>query len=70
MQLIKKEIKVNKIHRKKFFSSLATGVFGFIFFNSLPLKFFSTKKMKNEQQVTIQINPHAVSRRKSDIKNA
>ena len=70
MELSKKEISVKKIHRKKFFLSLGTGFFGFILFNSFPFKFFTKKEMKQEKQVTIQINPLAVSRKKQDRKNA
>jgi hypothetical protein len=69
MELEEKEISVKIIHRKKFFASLGTGFFGFILFNSFPFKFFRTEDMKKEKQVTIQINPLAVRRKKSDGKN-
>ena len=69
MESDNKKISVKKIHRKKFFASLGTGFLGFVLFNSFPFKFFVDKKMKNEDQVTIQINPLAVRRNKQDGKN-
>jgi len=70
MELNKKEISVKKIHRKKFFASLGTGFFGLMVFNSYPFKFFASKEVKKRKQVSIQINPLAVSRKKTDGKNA
>jgi hypothetical protein len=70
MELNKKEIFIKKIHRKKFFVSLGTGFFGLILFNSFPFKLFTTKEMKKEKQITIQINPLAVRRKNPEGKNA
>ena len=70
MELNKKEISVKKIHRKKFFASLGTGVFGFMVFNSFPFNFFASKDMKKKKQISVQINPLAVSRKRTDGKNA
>ena len=70
MELNKEEISVKKIHRKKFFISLGTGFLGFMFFNSIPLKFFTKKEMEKETKLNVRINPLAVSRKKTDGKNA
>jgi hypothetical protein len=65
----KREITVNKIHRKKFFESLGTGFFGFMVFNSFPFKFLSSRERK-EKEISIRINPLAISRKKTKGKNA
>lgn len=57
----------NKINRKKFFSSLGTGVISYFILKSIPFA-FKGKKIK-DQKVIIEINPDAVSRTKIGEKN-
>lgn len=56
-----------KVNRKKFFSSLGTGVFGYLLIRSIP--FSLSGKSAPEKKVTIEINPDAVSRTKIGEKN-
>lgn len=57
----------NKINRKKFFSSLGTGVISYFIIKSLPFSFLG--KRREDKQVTIEINPDAVRRTKIGDKN-
>jgi hypothetical protein len=57
----------NKINRKKFFSSLGTGVISYFIFKSIPFAFISKKE--KDRKVIIEINPDAVSRTKIGEKN-
>ncbi|HKB87437.1 MAG TPA: hypothetical protein VKD08_14775 [Ignavibacteriaceae bacterium] len=56
-----------KINRKKFFSSLGTGVFGYFVIKSIPFSFLG-RNIK-DKKVTIAINPDAVRRTKIGEKN-
>lgn len=56
----------NKINRKKFFSSLGTGVISYLIFKSIP---FSIGKRMMDKKVIIEINPDAVRRTKIGEKN-
>jgi hypothetical protein len=62
-------VKLNpkKINRKKFFSSIGTGVFGYFVIKSLPFSFL--RKKEKDKEVIISINPDAVSRKKIGEKN-
>lgn len=55
---------INKINRKKFFSSLGTGLVSYFIFKSLPFAFLSKKN--KDKKVIIEINPDAVSRTKGE----
>lgn len=61
------KINSNKINRKKFFSSLGTGVISYFVLKTLPFSLF-TKRVENKK-VIIEINPDAVSRTKIGEKN-
>ncbi len=56
-----------KINRKKFFSSLSTGVFGYFVIKSIPFSFL--RKSIKDKKVMIEINPDAVRRTKIGEKN-
>ncbi len=58
---------MKNINRKKFFSSLGTGVFGYFVIKSLPFSFL--RKKAKDREVVIAINPDAVSRTKIGDKN-
>ncbi len=57
----------NKINRKKFFSSLGTGVISYFIFKSIPFSLSGKKTM--DKNVIIEINPDAVRRTKIGEKN-
>lgn len=61
------ELKPKKINRKKFFSSLGTGVFGYFVIKSFTFSLLS--KNVKDKKVTIEINPDAVRRTKIGEKN-
>lgn len=61
------KITPRKINRKKFFSSLGTGVFGYLVIKSMPFSFLA--KTTKQKKVTVEINPDAVSRTKIGDKN-
>ncbi len=65
MEKVKSNSKI--INRKKFFSSLGTGVFGYFVIKSIPLSFL--RKKDKDKEVVIAINPDAVSRTKIGEKN-
>lgn len=56
------------INRKKFFSSIGTGIFGYFVIKSIPFSFL--RKKENDKEVVIAINPDAVSRTNIGDKNA
>ena len=56
-----------KLNRKKFFSSLGTGVFGYLLIRSIPFSLLG--KSEHTKKVTIEINPDAISRTKIGEKN-
>lgn len=62
-----KKFNSKKIDRKRFFSSLGTGVIGYFIFKSIPFSFI--RKRITDERVTIEINPDAVSRTKIGEKN-
>ena len=55
------------INRKKFFSSLGTGLFGYFVIKSIPFSFLG--RNVKDKNVTIEINPDAVRRTKIGDKN-
>ena len=55
------------INRKKFFSSLGTGLFGYFVIKSIPFSFIG--RSTKDKKVTIEINPDAVRRTKIGDKN-
>lgn len=55
------------INRKKFFSSVGTGVLGYFLMRTFPFSFFA--KSGKDKKVIIEINPDAVSRTKIGDKN-
>lgn len=61
------KINPKKINRKKFFSSLGSGVFGYFVIKSIPFSFLS--RNHKDKKVTIEINPDAVRRTKIGEKN-
>ncbi|HSD62176.1 MAG TPA: hypothetical protein VLB50_00195 [Ignavibacteriaceae bacterium] len=61
------KINSNKINRKKFFSSLGTGVISYFIFKAIPFSFFG--KRNEDKKVVIEINPDAVRRTKIGEKN-
>ncbi len=65
METVKPDPK--KINRKKFFSSLGTGIFGYFAIKSIPFSFL--RKSEKDKEVVIAIDPDAVSRTKIGEKN-
>lgn len=65
MEIAKSDLK--KINRKKFFSSLGTGVFGYFVVKSIPFSFL--RKKEKDKEVVVAINPDAVRRTKIGEKN-
>lgn len=55
------------INRKKFFTSIGTGVVGYFLVKSIPFSFLA--KSRKDKKVTIEINPDAVSRTNIGDKN-
>jgi hypothetical protein len=58
---------IKNINRKKFFSSVGTGVLGYFLMRSFPFSYFA--KSSKDKKVIIEINPDAVSRTKIGDKN-
>lgn len=58
---------LKNINRKKFFSSVGTGVLGYFLMRSFPFSFLA--KSSKDKKVIIEINPDAVSRTKIGDKN-
>jgi hypothetical protein len=54
-----------KIKRNKFFITAGTGVAGFFLLKTFPLSLFSKKVESNKREVSVKLNPHAVSRQKT-----
>jgi hypothetical protein len=54
-----------KIKRNKFFLTAGTGVAGFFLLRTFPLNLFSKKDDINKKEVSVKLNPHAVSRQKA-----
>lgn len=57
------------INRKKFFSAVGTGLFGFIAVKLLPFRGLLTKSSAKSKTVKVKINPDAVRRENSGNKN-
>ena len=57
------------MNRKKFFTSISLGAFGFTLFNSFPMKYFSKRFDIFKHKAEVKINPLAVSRKKAGEKN-
>ena len=60
----------NKIKRSSFFASTGLAATGFFVAISLPFKLFGKNGISNNEKVTVQINPDAVSRKKIGETNA
>jgi hypothetical protein len=54
-----------KIKRNKFFINAGTGIAGFFLLKAFPLSLFSPKGDINKKEVSVKLNPHAVSRQKA-----
>lgn len=54
-----------KIKRNKFFLTAGTSIAGFFFLRTLPFSLFSKKDIINKKEVSVKLNPHAVSRQKT-----
>lgn len=65
METVKSKHK--SINRKKFFSSIGTGIFGYFVIKSIPFSFLGKKE--NDKEVVIALNPDAVRRTKIGEKN-
>ena len=61
------KLNLKYINRKKFFSSIGTGVIGYFLLKSIPFSFLA--KSRKDKNVIIEINPDAVSRTKIGDKN-
>jgi hypothetical protein len=54
-----------KIKRNKFFITAGSGVAGFFLLKTFPLSLFSKKVESNKNEISVKLNPHAVSRQKT-----
>lgn len=57
------------MNRKKFFTSISVGAFGFAVYNSFPMKYFSKSSGVFKNKIEVKVNPLAVSRKKVGGKN-
>jgi hypothetical protein len=57
------------MNRKKFFTSISLGAFGFVVYNSFPIKYFSKASAFSKNKIEVRVNPLAVSRKKVGGKN-
>ncbi len=57
------------MNRKKFFTSISLGAFGFAVYNSFPMKYFSKSSGVFKNKIEVKVNPLAVSRKKVGGKN-
>lgn len=57
------------INRKKFFSTMGTGLFGFIAVKLIPFSGLLTKSSVKGKTVKVKINPDAVRRENNGNKN-
>jgi len=57
------------INRKKFFSTVGTGLFGFIAVKLTPFSGLLTKSSSKSKTVKVKINPDAVRRENNGNKN-
>ena len=56
--------------RKKFVALFSTSILGATFLKVNPMNIFTSKNsFKNDSEVKVKINPHAVNREKSGKKN-
>lgn len=67
MEIENKEIKA--IKRKNFFTKIAAGLFGFVILKSIPFSGYFTKNKTTQVKPVVKLNPLAVSRNKTGIKN-
>ena len=54
-----------KIKRNKFFLAAGTGVAGFFLLRTFPFNLFSKKIDSNKKEISVKLNPNAVSRQKA-----
>ena len=54
-----------KIKRNKFFISAGAGIVGFFLFKTFPFNLFSHNGFSGKKNISVKLNPHAVSRRKT-----
>ena len=59
-----KKMSDKKIKRNKFFLTAGTGVAGFFLLRTFPLSLFSKKGDSNKKEISVKMNPDAVSRQK------
>jgi len=57
------------INRKKFFSAIGTGLFGFIAVKLIPFSGLLSKSSVKGKSVKVKLNPDAVRREKNGNKN-
>ena len=57
------------INRKKFFSAIGTGLFGFIAVKIIPFSGLLTKSSVKGKTLKVKINPDAIRRENSGNKN-
>lgn len=57
------------MNRKKFFTSISLGAFGFAVYNSFPMKYLSKASSVFKNKIEVKVNPLAVSRKKVGDKN-
>jgi len=53
-----------KIKRNKFFITAGTTIAGFFLLKIFPFSLFSKKDVINNKEVSVKLNPHAISRQK------
>ncbi len=61
--------KIKAINRKNFFTKIAAGLFGFVLLKSIPFSGYFTKNKTTQIRPVVKLNPLAVSRNKTGIKN-
>jgi hypothetical protein len=54
-----------KIKRNKFFKNAGIGIAGFLLLRTFPISLFSKRVDSNKKEVSVKLNPHAVSRQKA-----
>jgi hypothetical protein len=64
-----KKLLDKKLKRNKFFVTAGTGIVGYFLLRTFPLSLFSKKGSTNGQQVSVKLNPDAVSRENTGAKN-
>ena len=58
-----------KLKRNKFFVTAGTGIAGYFLIRTYPLSYLFKKRSTNVKTVSVKLNPQAVSRENSGVKN-